>query len=98
MSWDGWGGWDDNVFWTCTHSGLRISWDGWGGVGGIIVHHGLAHILDYGWDGWDGNVFWTCTHSGLRISWDGWGGVPWTCTHTSLYGFAGMGGVGGWVG
>ena len=28
----GWGGWDDNVPWTCTHSSLGMWWDGVGRV------------------------------------------------------------------
>ena len=74
----GWGGWDDNVPWTCTHSSV-----GWvGGVGGMITFLGLAHILECGWGvGWVGGV-------GGMMTLGGWGGwdvyVPWTCTHSSL--------------
>ena len=25
----GWGGWDDNVPWTCANSSLGMWWDGW---------------------------------------------------------------------
>ena len=54
--WDGWGGWDDNVPWTCTHTSLRMWW--MGGVGGMITYLGLAHILVWwdGWGGWGDNV------------------------------------------
>ena len=31
--WGGWGGWDDSVPWTCTHTIVRVvgGWGGWGG-------------------------------------------------------------------
>ena len=47
----GWGGWDDNVPWTCTHTGVRVV-GGWGGWDDNVL--GLAHIVVYGCGGMGG--------------------------------------------